>query len=186
MRFEPADRLRGEITPPPDKSISHRAAIVGAMGDEPVRIRNYLQAADTTSTLRAVNALGALVEERPDELVVRGSGLREAREPEGTLDVGNAGTLLRLLPGWLAAQEGRSFTLDGDESIRRRPVDRIVGPLERMGAQLHARDGRLPPFTVRGARLHAIEYELPVASAQIKSAVALAALSADGDTTIVE
>src|SRR5919206_1762366 len=160
MRFEPADRLRGEMTPPPDKSISHRAAIVGAMGDEPVRIRNYLEAADTTSTLNAVRELGVLVEERPDELVVRGSGMREAREPEGVLDVGNAGTLLRLLPGWLAAQEGRTFTLDGDESIRRRPVDRIAEPLGRMGAQIEARDGRFTPLTIRGARLRAVHHDL--------------------------
>ena len=186
MRFAPAGRLRGEITPPPDKSISHRAAIVGAMGDEPVRIRNYLGAADTASTLQAVRQLGALVEQRPDEIVVRGSGMREAREPDGVLDVGNAGTLLRLLPGWLAAQEGRSFTLDGDESIRRRPVDRVAEPLERMGARLDARDGRFVPLTVHGARLRAVHYELPVASAQVKSCVLFAGLAADGATTVTE
>src|SRR3954464_5970864 len=174
MRFDPADRLRGELTPQPDKSISHRAAIVGAMGDEPVVITNYLDAADTTSTLNAVRALGALVEERPDELVIRGSGMREAREPDDVLDVGNAGTLLRLLPGWLAAQEGRTFTLDGDASIRRRPGDRIAEPLERMGASLEARDDRFPPFTVRGARLRAVHHDLAVASAQVKSCVLLA------------
>src|SRR4051794_19498759 len=138
------------------------------MGDEPVTVRNYLDAQDTRSTLDAVRALGALVEERPDELVIRGSGLREAREPEGVIDVGNAGTLMRLLPGWLAAQEGRSFSLDGDASIRRRPVDRIAEPLRLMGAQLDATDGRFPPFVVRGARLRAIDYALPVASAQVK------------------
>src|SRR3954469_6414916 len=87
------------------------------MGDEPIVIRNYLDAEDTTSTLNAMRALGALVEERPDELVIRGSGMREAREPEGVLDVGNAGTLMRLLPGWLAAQEGRAFTLPGGASM---------------------------------------------------------------------
>ena len=106
------------------------------MSSEPVRIEHYLHAADTSSTLEAVRALGALVEVRGDEVVMRGTGLREAREPDGPIDVGNAGTLLRLLPGWLAAQEGRSFTLDGDESIRRRPVDRIAEPLRLMGAEL--------------------------------------------------
>src|SRR3954470_10596919 len=186
MRFAPAERLRGELTPPPDKSISHRAAIIGAMGDEPIVIRNYLDAEDTTSTLNAVRALGALVEERPDELVIRGSGMREAREPDGVLDVGNAGTLMRLLPGWLAAQEGRSFTLDGDASIRRRPVDRIAEPLERMGARIDARDGRFAPFTIRGAHLRAVHYDLPVASAQVKSCVLLAGLAADGATTVTE
>jgi 3-phosphoshikimate 1-carboxyvinyltransferase len=184
--FSPAERLRGELTPPPDKSISHRAAIIGAMGDEPVAIRNYLDAADTNSTLNAIRALGALVEQRPDELIIRGSGLREAREPETVIDVGNAGTLMRLLPGWLAAQDGRSFTLDGDASIRRRPVDRVAGPLQRMGARLEATDGRFPPFTVHGAHLRAVHHDLPVASAQVKSCVLLAGLAADGATTVTE
>ena len=128
MRFEPADGLSGELRPPPDKSISHRAALLGAMASEPVRIERFLQAADTESTLAAVRALGALVEVRGEEVIVRGTGLREAREPDARIDVGNAGTLLRILPGWLAAQEGRCFTLDGDASIRARPVDRIAEP----------------------------------------------------------
>jgi len=132
MRFEPSGGLHGRLTAPADKSLSHRAALLGAMASEPVRIENYLHAADTTSTLQAVRALGALVEVREQEVVVRGTGLREAREPEGSIDVGNAGTLLRLLPGWLAAQEGRSFTVDGDDSIRRRPVDRVAEPLRLM------------------------------------------------------
>ena len=185
-RFEPARGLTGELRAPPDKSISHRAALLGAMASEPVRIERYLHAADTDSTLEAVRALGALVELRGEEVVVRGTGLREAREPDGTIDVGNAGTLLRLLPGWLASQEGRSFTLDGDESIRRRPVDRIAEPLRAMGAQLSARDGRFTPLVVRGSHLRAISYDLPVASAQVKSCVLLAALAADGATTLSE
>ncbi len=185
-RFEPARGLTGELRAPPDKSISHRAALLGAMASEPVRIERYLHAADTDSTLAAVRALGALVELRGEEVVVRGTGLREAREPDGPIDVGNAGTLLRLLPGWLAAQEGRSFTLDGDESIRRRPVDRIAEPLRLMGAQLSARNGRFAPLTVRGSHLRAISYDLSVASAQVKSCVLLAALAADGATTVSE
>jgi len=186
LRFEPSSGLVGELRAPADKSISHRAALLGAMSCEPVRIENYLHAADTTSTLEAVQALGALVEIRDAETTIRGTGLREAREPDGIIDVGNAGTLMRLLPGWLAAQEGRSFTLDGDHSIRRRPVDRIALPLRQMGAELDARDGRFPPVTVRGARLRAISSELPVASAQVKSCVLLAALAADGATTVGE
>src|SRR5664280_2649708 len=184
MRFEPAGGLSGELRAPPDKSIAHRAALLGAMATEPVRIERYLHAADTDSTLEAVRALGALVELRGEEVVVRGTGLREAREPDGPIDVGNAGTLLRLLPGWLAAQEGRSFTLDGDESIRRRPVDRIAEPLRLMGAQLSARNGRFAPLTVRGSHLRAISYDLSVASAQVKSCVLLAALAADTDSTL--
>jgi 3-phosphoshikimate 1-carboxyvinyltransferase len=186
MRFDPARGLSGELRAPADKSISHRAALLGAMASEPVRIERYLDAADTNSTLDAVRALGALVEVRDAEIVVRGTGLREAREPDGPIDVGNAGTLLRLLPGWLAAQDGRSFTLDGDESIRRRPVDRIAEPLRLMGAELQARSGRFPPVTIRGGRLRAISYEVPVASAQVKSCVLLAALAADGATTVGE
>jgi 3-phosphoshikimate 1-carboxyvinyltransferase len=186
MRFEPAGGLSGELRAPPDKSISHRAALLGAMATEPVRIERYLHAADTTSTLQAVQALGALVEVNGEEVVVRGTGLREAREPDGPIDVGNAGTLMRLLPGWLAAQEGRSFTLDGDESIRRRPVDRIATPLRQMGAELQAREGRFPPLQVHGARLRAISYELEVASAQVKSCVLFAGLAADGATTVGE
>jgi 3-phosphoshikimate 1-carboxyvinyltransferase len=185
-RFAPSGPLRGEVTPPADKSLSHRAALLGAMAGEPVRITNYLQAADTRSTLLAMSALGALVEERGHEIVIRGTGLRDVPDISATIDVGNAGTLMRLLPGWLAAQEGRSYTLDGDASIRRRPVDRIAEPLGRMGARIDATDGRLPPFTVHGARLEAIDYVLPVASAQVKSCVLLAALPADGVTTITE
>jgi 3-phosphoshikimate 1-carboxyvinyltransferase len=186
VHFAPADGLRGELRAPADKSISHRAALLGAMAPEPTRIENYLHAADTDSTLAAVRALGALVEERDGVVTVRGTGLREARDPGGAIDVGNAGTLLRLLPGWLAAQEGRSFTLDGDESIRRRPVDRIAEPLRLMGARIEAHEDRLPPLTVHGERLHSISCELPVASAQVKSCVLLAALAADGATTVGE
>lgn len=186
MRFEPASGLAGALRAPADKSISHRAALLGAMSSEPVRIAGYLHAADTESALAAMRALGALVEVRDGETTIRGTGLREARQPDGAIDVGNAGTLMRLLPGWLAAQEGRSFTLDGDASIRRRPVDRIAEPLGHMGARIEASEGRYPPFTVHGARLHAISCELPVSSAQVKSCVLLAALAADGATTVGE
>jgi 3-phosphoshikimate 1-carboxyvinyltransferase len=186
IRFEPAEGLTGTVTPPADKSISHRAALLGAMSSEPVRIANYLQAADTTSTLEAVRALGALVEEHGSDLVIRGTGLREAREPDGPIDVGNAGTLLRLLPGWLASQEGRSFTLDGDESIRRRPVDRVAEPLRLMGAELEATRGRFAPVTIHGRHLRSVSVELEVASAQVKSCLLLAGLAADGATTVGE
>jgi 3-phosphoshikimate 1-carboxyvinyltransferase len=185
-RFEPAGPLRGTLHPPPDKSLSHRAALLAAMSDEPVRITGYLDAADTSSTLAAVQALGALVERRAGELLVRGAGLRAAAPASAPIFVGNAGTLMRLLPGWLAGQEGQRWTLDGDASIRRRPVDRIAEPLERMGARIEATAGRFPPFSVAGAPLEGVEYELPVASAQVKSCVLLAGLLASGSTTVVE
>ncbi len=184
-RFEPSGPLRGTLRVPSDKSISHRAAIIGAMASEPVRIRNYLDAADTRSTLAAVQRLGAIVEDRGEELVIRGCGLRNALPTTNPIDVGNAGTLMRLLPGWLSFQQGSSFMLDGDDSIRRRPIDRIAEPLQRMGARIDARDSRYPPFTVHGASLKGIEYELPVASGQVKSCVLLAGLVTDG-TTVIE
>ncbi|MBV8429611.1 MAG: 3-phosphoshikimate 1-carboxyvinyltransferase [Solirubrobacterales bacterium] len=185
QRFDPSGPLRGEVRVPADKSISHRAAIVAAMAPEPVCIRNYLQAADTSSTLRAVRELGAIVHEQPDELVIRGVGLRHAEQPPGRIDVGNAGTLMRLLPGWLALQQGKVFKLDGDDSIRRRPVDRIAEPLVAMGARIEAREGRFPPFSVEGAPLAGIEYPLPVPSAQVKSCLLLAGLGTDR-TQVIE
>jgi 3-phosphoshikimate 1-carboxyvinyltransferase len=187
-RFDPPGRgLRGTLRVPADKSISHRSALLAAMTTEAVVVRNYLDAADTNSTLAAVEALGALVERRGGgELTIRGVGLRNAQESAGPLDVGNAGTLMRLLPGWLAAQAGRSWTLDGDASIRRRPVDRVAEPLRRMGARIDAREDRFPPFTVHGADLRGIEYALPVASAQVKSCVLLAGLTTADGTTVVE
>jgi len=208
-RFAPSGPLRGTLSPPPDKSISHRAAIVAAMGEGETAVRGYLDAADTRSTLDAVAALGAGVNEgeaagaigakrvhttqkapsssRSDalDLRVRGVGLRGAT-PAPVIDVGNAGTLLRLLPGWLAGQPQGEWRLDGDESIRRRPVDRIVEPLRAMGATVEAREDRLPPLTVRGSELGGIEYRSPVASAQVKSCVLLAGLLAGGSTSVIE
>ena len=185
-RFAPADALRGEVAAPPDKSLSHRAALLAAMASEPVRIRNYLDAGDTNSTLDALRALGAIVEVQPDELVIRGGGLRDVSPFDEPIDVGNSGTLMRLLPGWLAGQDGYSWTLDGDDSIRARLVDRIAEPLGMMGARIEATDGRYPPFIVHGARLHALDYELPYASAQVKSCVLIAGLLAHGEVAVTE
>ncbi len=189
QRFDPSGPLRGDFSPPPDKSISHRAALFGAMCDEPVLVRNYLDSADTQSTLDALLTLGAAVEQSdtPGELLIRGVGLHAALEATGgQLDVGNSGTLLRLLPGWLAGQPGGIWTLDGDDSIKRRPVDRVVEPLAMMGAGVEAREGRYTPLKVTGAELQGIEYELKVASAQVKSCVLIAAMLAKGSTTVVE
>ena len=183
--FRPGAALRGTLVPPADKSLSHRAALLGAMSAEPVHVTNFLHAADTHSSLDAVRALGALVDERDGGLTIRGPGLRAATAGVA-IDVGNAGTLLRLLPGWLAGQQGGSWTLDGDESIRRRPVDRVARPLAEMGAQLSAREDRFTPLEISGRPLRGIEYRLPVASAQITSCVLLAGLPAEGTTTVVE
>jgi 3-phosphoshikimate 1-carboxyvinyltransferase len=190
MRFDPSGPLQGELRPPPDKSVSHRAALVGAMAEGPTRITGYLESADTRATLRAVSAVGAEVREGEGDdhgglfVEIEGIGLRGPRPAE--IDVGNAGTLLRLMPGWLAGQPDGEWTLDGDDSIRRRPVDRIAEPLGLMGAHVAAREGRLPPLRVRGAPLRGIDYEMPVASAQVKSCLLLAGLLADGTTTVRE
>jgi len=166
--------------------MSHRAALFGAMCDEPIHVTGYLEAADTYSTLNAVRACGALVEEGADRgtLTIRGTGLRAAAEAH--IEVGNAGTLMRLAPGWLAGQPGGEWSLDGDASIRRRPVDRVANPLREMGAWIEATDNRFAPFTVHGMPLRGIEYELPVASAQVKSCVLMAGLLAEGTTTVIE
>ncbi|MBS1863255.1 MAG: 3-phosphoshikimate 1-carboxyvinyltransferase [Actinobacteria bacterium] len=195
--FDPLGELRGALRPPADKSISHRAAMIAAMGEGETDVIGYLDAADTRSTLAAVQAIGArLVHELPTQAIERddglgasrlriaGVGLRGARSAE--IDVGNAGTLLRLLPGWLAGQPEGKWILDGDDSIRRRPVDRIAEPLRQMGARLGAREERLPPLEVEGAPLHGTTYELPVASAQVKSCVLFAGLLAEGETRVVE
>jgi 3-phosphoshikimate 1-carboxyvinyltransferase len=189
VRFEPSGPLSGELRPPPDKSISHRAALVGAMADGLTRVSGYLDSADARSTLRAVSEVGATVRELPAqddrlELEIDGAGLRGASP--ALIDVGNAGTLLRILPGWLAGQPAGEWTLDGDESIRRRPVDRVAEPLRRMGADLSCKDDRLPPLRVRGAALRGAEHALQVASAQVKSCLLLAGLLAEGRTTVRE
>ncbi len=189
-RFEPSAPLRGSLRPPSDKSISHRAALIGAMAEGRTEVGGYLDSADTRSTLTAIRALGAEVDGVTDagiehRIAIEGVGLRGAAP--AAIDVGNAGTLLRLLPGWLAGQDGGgSWILDGDDSIRRRPVDRIADPLRLMGASIEGREERLPPLRIEGARLSGIEYELPVASAQVKSCLLLAGLLADGETRILE
>jgi 3-phosphoshikimate 1-carboxyvinyltransferase len=185
-RFDPTGPLRGSLRPPADKSISHRAALIAAMAEGESSIEGYLRSADTGSTLAAVEALGASVEGAGgmgEEIRIAGVGLRGPSDAH--IDVGNAGTLLRLLPGWLAGQSG-SWELDGDESIRRRPVDRVVEPLRKMGASLSCREDRLPPLSVEGSPLHGIEYRLPVASAQVKSCLLFAGLLAEGGTRVVE
>lgn len=186
-RFDPSGPLRGSFFPPADKSISHRAALFGAMTDQPIFIHNYLDSADTQSTLAALLSLGAGIDESGGQLSIRGVGLRGALEATGGhIDVGNSGTLLRLLPGWLAGQPGGQWSLDGDASIRRRPVDRVVEPLRRMGANMTARDDSFTPLVVTGAELRGIEYHLPVPSAQVKSCVLIAGLVAKGSTTVSE
>ncbi|MGA7434891.1 MAG: 3-phosphoshikimate 1-carboxyvinyltransferase [Solirubrobacterales bacterium] len=189
-QFDPRGPLNGSIKPPADKSISHRAAIIGAMSEGPTRVLNFLDSDDTRSTLSAVANLGAMVDPEPDtvmpdEFVIEGVGPGGPRSL-GRIDVGNAGTLMRLLPGWIAGYDGGLWRLNGDASIRKRPVDRIADPLRLMGAEIEVTDGRFPPVRIDGRQLKGIEYTLPVASAQVKSCLLLAGLHAEGPTTIIE
>jgi 3-phosphoshikimate 1-carboxyvinyltransferase len=181
MRIEPAAALDGHFALPGDKSISHRALLLGAVSDGETVIRGFGRSADTESTLAAVRALGAEVDDA-ETVTVHGAGLRGLRSAR--IDCGNAGTLARLVTGLLAFQEGE-FTLTGDASLSSRPMERIASPLRSMGAQIETDDGHLP-LRIEGALLTAIDYELPVASAQVKSAVLLAALGAQGRTTVLE
>jgi 3-phosphoshikimate 1-carboxyvinyltransferase len=185
VKVAPARALVGHVVVPGDKSVSHRAVLLGSIADGPVHVRGFGRSGDTESTVSAVRALGVEVEEPDvDELVVHGRGLRGLRAPAEPVDAGNAGTLMRLLSGILAGH-GDRFELTGDESLSRRPMERVATPLREMGARVETTDGH-PPIAIEGGRLRPIRYELPVASAQVKSAILLAGLYADGRTTVVE
>ena len=182
-----AKGLRGRVKVPGDKSISHRAVLLGAIAEGATRVQNFLPAADCLATLACVRALGVGVERLSKTgLIVQGRSLRGLMEPKDILDCAGSGTTMRLLAGILAGQPFCSV-LTGNEQLRRRPMGRIVEPLRQMGATVLGRDdGRLPPLTILGGDLHGIEYRLPVASAQVKSAILLAGLYADGPTVIHE
>ena len=184
MKIEPAASIEGAIAVPGVKGISQRAVLLGAIADGESLIEGFGRAADTETAISVVRDLGAEVDEDgPETVRVRGVGLRGLREPENPLDFGNAGTVMRLASGILAGQEGR-FELVGDESLSARPQERIAEPLRRMGARVETTDGHAP-VVIEGGRLQPIRYELPVASAQVKSAVILAGLLADGGATRV-
>jgi 3-phosphoshikimate 1-carboxyvinyltransferase len=185
VKIEPAAAVAGHIAVPGDKSISHRALLLGAIGEGETSVRGFGRSADTESTIAAIRALGVAVhEDDVDAVRVAGAGLHGLRAPAGAIDCGNSGTTLRLVAGILAGQEGR-FELTGDESLRRRPVDRVAEPLAQMGARVETTENR-PPLVVEGGLLRGIRYELPVASAQVKSCVLHAGLYAQGRTTVLE
>jgi 3-phosphoshikimate 1-carboxyvinyltransferase len=185
VKIAPARALVGHVVVPGDKSISHRAVLLGAIADGQTEIVGFGRAGDTESTLRAVRALGVEVDELDvDALRVHGRGLHGFAAPAEPVDCGNAGTLMRLLAGILAGHGGR-FELAGDDSLSRRPMERVAAPLRELGARVETTDGRAP-LVVEGGRLRGIRYELPVASAQVKSAILLAGLYARGKTTVVE
>jgi 3-phosphoshikimate 1-carboxyvinyltransferase len=185
MRIEPVSALDGHVAVPGDKSISHRAVLIGALCDGETRVTGFGRSADTEATIEAMRALGVdVLDDDVDALTVRGVGLRGLRAPGAPIDCGNAGTLMRLISGLLAGHDGRT-ELVGDASLSSRPMERIAEPLRRMGATVETTEGHAP-LVVEGASLRAIDYELPVASAQVKSAILLAGVQADGATTVVE
>jgi 3-phosphoshikimate 1-carboxyvinyltransferase len=181
----PGGALTGRVRLPGDKSISHRYGMLASVAEGVTTIHNYSSGADCHSTLGCVRSLGIEVEVDGREVKVHGRGLHGYRTPTGDLDAGNSGSTIRMLSGLLA---GQPFTsrLIGDESLSRRPMQRIMGPLTMMGAKLSAIDGKFPPLTIEGAALRPIDYEMPVASAQVKSCVLLAGLTAEGRTTVRE
>ena len=183
--ISPASAVSGAIELPGDKSISHRYAMLASIAEGTSKISNYSTGADCQSTLGCVRALGAEVEKNDGVISIHGHGLDGLHEPAGPLDAGNSGSTIRMLSGILAAQPFTSTT-GGDESLSRRPMQRIMQPLAQMGAHIEARESRFPPLTIHGAKLHPIEYTLPVASAQVKSCVLLAGLFAEGRTTVHE
>jgi 3-phosphoshikimate 1-carboxyvinyltransferase len=186
VEVAPAASLLGDLAVPGDKSISHRALMVGAVADGESSLAGFGLSEDTLATAEAIRALGAEVELVGARARVGGVGLRGLRPPEAPIDCRNAGTLMRLLPGLLVGQEGR-FELVGDESLSRRPLDRVAEPLASMGARVKTTDGHAPLVVEGRGTVESIRYELPVGSAQVKSCVLLAGLYADhGRTEVVE
>jgi len=185
--IEKTNFLKGEITPPPDKSISHRAVMFASLAKGESRIKNFLWAKDPISSLNAMKSLGVKIQVNDiKEIIVQGEGLQSLKEPEDVIDCGNSGTTIRLLSGILAGQPFLSI-LSGDESLRQRPMKRIIEPLRQMGVEICSRaENRFPPVVIRGGNLKGISYEMPIASAQVKSAILLAGLFAKGDTTVKE
>jgi len=186
---QPARSLQGVVQVPGDKSISHRALLFGAIAEGTTRITGLLPAEDPLSTAACLRAMGVTISaiEAGQPVSVEGVGLDGLREPEDVLDCGNSGTTMRLMLGLLAGRAGRHFVLTGDGSLRRRPMQRVGGPLAQMGALISGRSGgNLAPLAIQGQQLRGATIRTPVASAQVKSALVLAALTATGDTTVIE
>jgi len=178
--------LKGEITPPGDKSISHRSLMLGSLATGTTLVRDFLISDDTLSTANAMRALGASIEISGTQVLVKGNGIYGLKEPNQIINCGNSGTTTRLLIGLLSPQAFTS-TLTGDKYLQARPMKRVVGPLVQMGAKINGNEeGNKLPLTITGSKLNGISYELPVASAQVKSAILLAGLYAEGETEVIE
>jgi 3-phosphoshikimate 1-carboxyvinyltransferase len=184
-KISPASALTGQLRLPGDKSISHRYAMIASIAEGETRIHNYSTGADCRSTLGCVRALGIEVDGGGTDFVIRGNGLAGLSAPSGDLDAGNSGSTIRMLSGILAAQPFLS-RIGGDESLSRRPMQRVMKPLAEMGARIRAREDKFPPLEIQGGPLKPIDYELPVASAQVKTCVLFAGLFAEGVTSVTE
>ena len=186
MILQKASHLRGEVTVPGDKSISHRAVMFGSLAQGDTEVTNFLQGADCLSTLDCFRKMGIDIENTPERILIHGRGLHGLSAPDSTLDVGNSGTTTRLISGILAAQPFET-TLTGDASIQKRPMRRIMEPLSMMGADITSINGNdCAPLHIKGRPLHGIHYHSKVASAQVKSAILLAGLYTDGETKVTE
>jgi len=186
MIVHPRSSLKGEFQPPANKSISHRAVMIGAISEGVTEIENFLTSEDCMATIKAFQSMGVQVERTGTNSVkVHGAGLDGLKEPGDVMDMGNSGTSMRLISGILAGQPFYSI-MTGDSSLRSRPMNRIADPLRLMGAQIYGREGDLAPITILGGNLKPIHYQTPVASAQIKSCILLAGLFADGETVVTE
>ena len=186
FRIEPSNSIIGKANIPGDKSISHRAIILAAIADGESRIKNFLQGEDTLATIRVFQKMGVNIKNDGDIIIVKGVGLHGLRAENPTLDFGNSGTSVRLLSGLLSAQNFSS-QLIGDESLMKRPMFRIINPLQKMNAKIYCTDlGTLPIKIEGGQKIEGIEYELPIFSAQLKSCLLLAGLYAEGTTKIIE
>lgn len=177
--------LNGKIKIPGDKSISHRAVMFGSLAKGDTEITGFLRGDDCMSTISCFKKLGIDIEVTDDKVIVHGKGINGLTAPSETLDVGNSGTTIRLISGILAAQNFNS-TLNGDASIQKRPMNRVIKPLSQMGAEIESTNNGYAPLTIHGKKLKAMEYTMPVASAQVKSSILLASLFAEGTTTIIE
>lgn len=186
MIFKKASSLRGEITVPGDKSISHRAVMLGSLAKGTTEVTNFLQGADCLSTISCFKAMGITIDNKNDTVTLKGNGITGLKEPHNTLDVGNSGTTIRLMSGILSAQDFE-VTVTGDDSIKRRPMKRIISPLSMMGANIESiNHNDCAPLHIKGSKLSAIHYNSPVSSAQVKSSVLLAGLYADDKTSVTE
>ncbi len=186
IEIKKARKFNGEFSPPPDKSISHRAIIFSSLSKGKSVIRNFLKAEDPLRTVNAFKLLGINIEDKGEYLFVEGNGINGLKEPYDVIDCGNSGTTLRLLSGVLSGNPFFSV-LSGDESLRKRPMGRVIKPLRQMGAEIMARDDdRYPPIAIKGKTLQPIKYSMQIASAQVKSAILLAGLYAEGETEVIE